>query len=197
MRFWCQILKQKRDKNRTRPVCVPPSSFFSSSRESLTVRFWHHVGHVSVRSLQATLSLSGENLRWWLDVCGELAKKKANRSLAEGTGQRFKVPTDRRSYLFWMREITCEYVFPRTLSPFTFTSRSPAEHTHTHTLAYYTQDWMSTNTLSSPFPKWRSEPKVKRWNKRAVSCGTGILFMSLWKSTIWAKMWSLLFWLCL
>lgn len=29
-----------------------------------------------------------------------------------------------------MRAITCEYVFPRTLSPFTFTSRSPAGHRH-------------------------------------------------------------------
>lgn len=40
--------------------------------------------------------------------------------------QRLKVL---RSYLFWMRAITCEYVFPRTLSPFTFTSRSPAKQT--------------------------------------------------------------------
>lgn len=39
------------------------------------------------------------------------------------------------SHLFWIRAITCEYVFPRTVSPFTFTSLSPAQaraHAHTH-----------------------------------------------------------------
>lgn len=30
------------------------------------------------------------------------------------------------SHLFWIRAMTCEYVFPRTVSPFTFTSLSPA-----------------------------------------------------------------------
>lgn len=31
------------------------------------------------------------------------------------------------THLFWIRPMTWEYVFPMTLSPFTFTSRSPRD----------------------------------------------------------------------
>ncbi len=58
----------------------------------------------------------------------QACKETANRWFTKSTHQRLKVLTGRRSYLFWMSAITCEYVFPRTLSPFTFTSRSPAKH---------------------------------------------------------------------
>lgn len=39
--------------------------------------------------------------------------------------QTLSVLPGRTSYLFWMRAMTWEYVFPSTLSPFTFTRRSP------------------------------------------------------------------------
>lgn len=52
-------------------------------------------------------------------------KKKQTQLFSKSTRQSLKALTGRRFYLFWMRAITCEYVFPKMLSPFTFTSRSP------------------------------------------------------------------------
>lgn len=36
------------------------------------------------------------------------------------------------AHLFWIRPMTWEYVFPMTLSPFTFTSRSPRDKEWDH-----------------------------------------------------------------
>lgn len=88
--------------------------------------------HVIVwdRNLQATVFLKERKLilvKRYMSALRWACKEKANRysrSVSQHTEGTKRWQTG-RSYLFWMRAITCEYVFPRILSPFTFTSRSP------------------------------------------------------------------------
>lgn len=59
------------------------------------------------------------------------------------------------AHLFWMSAITCEYVFPRTLSPLTFTSRSPGEQ---------------TTALKTPPPHPRSNDVFSRREEVKTQC---------------------------
>lgn len=58
----------------------------------------------------------------------------ATGSGGQGSSSRAQVGEGRRlaAHLFWIRPMTWEYVFPTTLSPFTFTSRSPRDKEWDH-----------------------------------------------------------------